>query len=271
MQFTRAVLAGLIHERLAPHAETYRREFTIPGRVQSFYVDNLLPQDVALAIFEAFPHLDRMIRRRNWREDKFIGVQMNQYERLIEESVFAFQDESVVNLIGEVTGLSALEPDPRLYAGGISSMVRGQFLSPHVDNSHDGERLRYRALNLLYYVSPDWEDADGGHLELWDHGMGHPQRTIHSRFNRLIVMQTDRRSIHSVSPIAKDARRCCVSNYYFSIPSPMGMPYFHATSFRAWPGHPVRDLVLRADAKARTILLNTILRNHYKNPHVYRR
>ena len=33
-------------------------------------------------------------------------------------------------------------------------MAPGHFLHPHIDNSHDMERQRYRILNLLYEMSP---------------------------------------------------------------------------------------------------------------------
>ena len=41
-------------------------------------------------------------------------------------------------------------------------MTEGDFLNPHIDNSHDAKRERYRRLNLLYYVSPGWESAKRG-------------------------------------------------------------------------------------------------------------
>ena len=52
-----------------------------------------------------------------------------------------------------------------LYAGGISMMAPGHFLNPHIDNSHDKFRQRYRVLNLLSYVSPDWDQTRGCNLE----------------------------------------------------------------------------------------------------------
>jgi len=42
------------------------------------------------------------------------------------------------------------------------------------------------------------------------------QRFIHSKSNRLVLMITNKSSIHSVSKIVAQGKRCCVSNYYFS-------------------------------------------------------
>ena len=139
------------------------------------------------------------------------------------------------------------------------------------DNSNDIERNNYRVLNLLYYITPDWQDDAGGHLELWDNGPGKPQRTIHSRFNRLVVMQTDERSWHSVSKVVREGRRCCVSNYYFS-PRPAGRDAsYHVTAFRGWPGQKLADVVMRIDNGVRLAVRKIGGNQLFKNPHVYKK
>ena len=66
-------------------------------------------------------------------------------------------------------------------------------------------------------------------------------------FNRLIVMETNASSWHSVNPVTVDAVRCCVSNYYFSKQSPSGEDYYHVTSFLGRPGQPLRRIYGRVD------------------------
>ena len=71
-------------------------------------------------------------------------------------------------------------------------------------------------LNLLFYVTPDWELKNGGNLELWGDSLKNEPTVIESKFNRLIVMATHQRSWHSVNKVEGDTIRCCISNYYFS-------------------------------------------------------
>jgi Rps23 Pro-64 3,4-dihydroxylase Tpa1-like proline 4-hydroxylase len=247
----RVELADRIVERLAEETPRMRSDWASSGVIRHVVIDDLLPTAQALRIRAAFPPGEAMSIKKSLRELKYVAAQMNSYDPLLEEAVFAFQDPRVVDLIGQITGLRAPEPDSLLYAGGVSMMARGHFLNPHIDNSHDKFRRRYRVLNLLYYCSPDWRLEKGGHLELWPDGVKGRQITIESRFNRLALMITNTTSWHSVSPVRTDGGRCCVSNYYFSTEPAEDRDYFHVTSFRGRPEQPLRDLLLRADIAVR--------------------
>jgi Rps23 Pro-64 3,4-dihydroxylase Tpa1-like proline 4-hydroxylase len=209
--------------------------------------------------------------RKSLRENKYIAAQMDQYDPLLEETLFAFQDPRIVAEVGDICGMQDLSGDENLYAGGISLMEQGQFLNPHLDNSHDKDRRRWRALNILYYVSPGWKTEHGGNLEIWPHGVKQPPVTITSRFNRLAVMATHGDSWHSVSPVRYSEPRCCVSNYYFS-----GLPLrqdesFHVTSFRGRPEQPLRDLFLRGDTALRMGIRRFFSRGLIETDHVYKK
>ena len=146
----------------------------------------------------------------------------------------SFQVTEVVDCISKITGINNLEPDHSLYAGGISAMTKDDFLNPHIDNSHNATRTQYRRLNLLFYVSPNWDIEKGGNFELWDKEVKHPLKIV-SKFNRLIVLETTKYSNHSVDPVLSNVQRCCVSNYYFSEESPENHDYYHVTSFTGRP------------------------------------
>ena len=268
---SRGVIADLVLKRLDAERERCELEFRRPGRVPSFVIDALLPPEHAYAIYEAFPPIEQLVLKRTLGQLKYVGYQMNAYDPLLEETVYAFQEPRVVSAIGSITGIADLLPDEKLYAGGISLMTKGQYLNPHLDNSHDKDRVNYRVLNLLYYVTPEWRDHFGGHLELWDDGPGKTQRTIYSRFNRLVIMQTDERSWHSVSTVLHEGRRCCVSNYYFS-PHLAGRDgAYHVTSFRGWPDQKLADIMMRVDNGLRLAVRKIGGQRLFKNPHVYKK
>ena len=270
-RLTRSVLADAIVRRLRQEELRLAAEWQESGRIPHFVVDDVLSPEHATQIRESFPEPASLTLRRGLRERKFVGAQMSAFDPLLEEAVYAFQAPEVVSLIEGITKLRMLEPDELLYAGGISAMAKGHFLNPHLDNSHDKFRRRYRVLNLLYYVSPGWKEEDGGNLELWPDGPSGRPVTVVSRFNRLVVMATDARSWHSVSRNRTDAVRCCVSNYYFS-QYPIGdVDYFQVTTFRGRPEQPLRDIVLRADAALRQLVRRAFPMGVRESRHYYER
>lgn len=219
-----------------------------------FYIDDLLPDNVALEIYNAFPKDARgFYNRESFREKKKTSADLSEYEKILSDITYAIQDSSVVNLIANITGLNGLEPDPKLYAGGLSMMFHGDYLNPHIDNSHDIDRKRYRRLNVLFYVSPDWKLTNGGNFELWDDSRL-TQKTVISKFNRMIVMETNKNSWHSVSEVVVENPRCCVSNYYFSLQSPDNLDYYHVTSFLGRPHQKIRSSFGWLDNKIRNFV-----------------
>lgn len=248
---TRSEIAALIVARLKADESRVAAQFAAQDY---FVVDDLLPEALAHEIHRSFPDPSTMMLRKSIRELKYVTSQMDKCAPLLDEVVYAFQDPRVVDEVAGVTRLRQVEPDEKLYAGGISLMATGHYLHPHIDNSHDMERQRYRILNLLYYASPDWSFENGGNLELWPNGSKAEPHAIHSKFNRLVVIATNRNSWHSVSKVLAGRNRTCVSNYYFSKVSPAEQDYFHVTSFRGRPEEPVRDLLLRTDAVLRSLI-----------------
>jgi Rps23 Pro-64 3,4-dihydroxylase Tpa1-like proline 4-hydroxylase len=269
MALDRNVLGQCIFNRLQPQRELLQQQWRDAAPLSYFVLDDVLPEQWAREIQQVFPSPQLLVLKRSLRETKYVGAQMNRYHPLLEESVYAFQMPEVVSLIESITGLSSLEPDSLLYAGGLSMMEAGHFLNPHVDNSHDKFRQRYRVLNLLFYVSPDWVESNGCNLELWPQGPEGEPITIVSRFNRLVVMVTHEHSWHSVSKNRSTQPRCCVSNYYFSSRPVGDNEYFHVTSFRGRPEQPVRDWLLRTDIWLRTQIRKAFPKGIKENRHFY--
>lgn len=182
-----------------------------------------------------------------FREKKYTFAKLGELKNPLPEQVTdCLQSQPVIDEIKQITQMVDLEGDASLYAGGLSRMEKSHFLNPHIDNSHDGDRMRYRRLNLLYYVSPDLKEEDGGNFELWDRQVKNPLK-LPSKYNRLIVMETNNKSWHSVDVVQSEVARCCLSNYYFTRSSPTGDDYYHVTSFTGRPGQPFRIFYGRVD------------------------
>jgi Rps23 Pro-64 3,4-dihydroxylase Tpa1-like proline 4-hydroxylase len=260
-------LTLLLLEKIQASAESIKKQWMNPvgTKTRHFVIDKLLDPAICENIYNAFPkNGNGFFNRESFREKKKTSADLGAYDKLLAEITYAFQDKRVVDLISRIVGFEQIEPDPKLYAGGLSMMFPGDFLNPHIDNSHDGERKRYRRLNLLYYVSPDWKTENGGNFELWDDEIVN-QKTLTALTNRLVVMETNKISWHSVSPVRANRPRCCVSNYYFSKISPDSTNYFHVTSFTGRPEEKIKRMFGVADNAMRNFISKTLKIGRGKN------
>ncbi len=231
-----------------------KNKYDNSGNINHLVIDDLLPNEIASKLSLDFPKEKDLNYLNGLQEKKFVGVYFTEAQKLVEECLFAFQEESVVKIISKITSIKDLIGDPDLYAGGVSSMSKGCFLNPHIDNSHDRNFKNYRRLNLLYYTNSSWNPKDdGGELVLYPNGIKNKEIKISCNFNRLVIMRTDNRSLHGVKKIlSNDCRRKCISNYYFSENSPSGKKYYHSTSFLGFKNEFIKGSLLILNAFFRT-------------------
>ena len=236
-------LSKVIVEKLESNFDQLSKQFFSlnTGTTSRFFIlDDLLPKEITTEIYESFPNKDVFDFNDSFREKKFTFKKFdNSKTSLINDITDSFQMDNVIKVIERITKTPHLTADPSLYAGGISRMDFGHFLNPHVDNSHDATRKRYRRFNLLFYVTPEIQESDGGNFELWDKEVKIPL-LIQAKFNRLVVLETTQYSWHSVDHVLSNIQRCCVSNYYFSENSPENYEYYNVTSFVGRPDEGVK-------------------------------
>ncbi|MFD0965058.1 2OG-Fe(II) oxygenase [Pseudofulvibacter geojedonensis] len=269
----RTEIANIILEKLQRNEQSLLHMFSNSFKeIGYFYVDDLLPKEIALELEKYFPLEKDMVLKKSLKEYKYVSAQMNKHDPLLEEVLFAFQDERIVKFIASICKIETnILPDSSLYAGGLSLMREDCFLNPHLDNSHDSNRESWRVLNLLYYVTNNWEKQYGGNLELWPKGPKKESIEIVSKFNRLVVMATHNQSWHSVNKVKNDVGRKCISNYYFSKVPLDRHTNFHVTSFKGRPNQKLRNFVLSIDGKLRMGIRKLFKKGIRKNPHIYKK
>lgn len=263
-------LGRQIAEQLHQHKDELWAQWNSAEPVRHCYLDDLLPEEIARRIYASLPAPETLMLRESIKERKRVGIKVEDYAPEMAAILFAFQQQEVVDAVATITKQEQLTADASLYGSGISLMLEGDFLLPHLDNSHDGDGMLYRVLNLLYYVTPEWPADGGGNLELWDKGMN-KRKEVHAKFNRLVLMETHTESVHSVTKVQQaGGMRACISNYYFSpIPS-NHKEHVHKTTFFARPEDGVvKKLQLKAEGKAKNFLAR-YLKNDVKGT-VHRR
>tara|TARA_Y100001970_G_scaffold254002_1_gene329362 strand:+ start:1054 stop:1872 length:819 start_codon:yes stop_codon:yes gene_type:complete len=243
-------LSNIISNKLVTNLQELTDQFhsnkkETPTRL--FVLDDLLPENLTSDIYQNFPKYSEYVLQDTHREKKleFNQSYLSKYP-IVEKIADAFLMRNVVESISNITKINDLESDDSLYAGGITRMDRGHFLNPHIDNSHNSKKEKYRRLNLLFYITPNMREEYGGNLELWDKEIENPIKIV-SKFNRLVVMETTKNSWHSVDPIVNDIKRCGIRIYYFSETSPEDYDYYHVTSFTGRPEQKLKRIYGKID------------------------
>ena len=121
--------------------------------------------------------------------------------------------------ISEITGIDNLIFDPKMFGGGIHLNKYPASLDPHVDfNLLNG---LHRRLNLLIYLNENWDEKDGGVIELYEkpHSLDKSAefKSYNCTFNRCVIFETNEESWHGFKPISnKNALRKLISIYLYT-------------------------------------------------------
>jgi hypothetical protein len=256
--------------RLTAEAARLKADFGEPDptRVRCCWLDDVLPQQVIEAARRNLPDPSTMVRRENMKERKFVSANLDALASPIGDLVLAIAQQPVADAVARIMGKPKLEVDPLLYNGGVTAMMPGDFMCPHLDNSHDYARVRRREVVLLFYLSAEWHDEYGGGLELWDRKRGGTARPIAFRPNRLVIMETTERSWHSIRSVVGPVPRVSLTTYFYA-PAAEKAP-LRLTRFTSWPGHPLRGLLFDSEFHARGLAAKLIGRRVGRNRHAYR-
>lgn len=143
-----------------------------------------------------------------------------------------FASPEMLRYLEKLTGLKRLIPDPYYNtAYGYYHIVgTGGILASHVDHSRHSSLKVPHVLNLVVYLSPDWDEKDGGSLYLYDASGKKIEQQFVCKANRAVIFACTPTAFHGVAPISKEARRRRHS-LYFAYYSVDALPSFGVEAF----------------------------------------
>ena len=168
-------------------------------------IDDFFPPDKAQKITENFPDYDdeRWYFYENPIENKKTLQNWLRFPPEIYQTLQDLCSHDFIETIKLMTGIKNLYPDYGLHGGGLHIHGRGGNLNIHKDYSIHPKLKLQRKLNLIVYMSNDWDSTWGGGLELWsnDQEKNRPKelvKTIEPKFNRAILFDTTQNSWHGL-------------------------------------------------------------------------
>ncbi len=130
-----------------------------------------------------------------------------------------FNSLPIIHFLESLTTIPALISDPHFLGGGFHETTTGGKLGIHADFRINDQLHLNRRLNMIIYLNKDWDDAYGGHLELWDKQMQNKVHSIAPVFNRCVIFNTDADSYHGhPDPLTtpEHVKRRSIALYYYT-------------------------------------------------------
>lgn len=167
-------------------------------------IDNFFEEEYAEKLSAEFPQYDSGLWHvyDNAIEHKKTSNDWNKFPshtyRMF-EYLNSFEFIRKINLIADCD----LHSDPGLHGGGWHIHGRGGKLNVHLDYDIHPKMGLQRRLNLIIYMTKDWNSQWGGGLELWEHdevtnGPKSCSVRIENRFNRAVLFDTTQNSWHGL-------------------------------------------------------------------------
>ena len=167
-------------------------------------IDNFLPLEDAKAISKDFPNADSNFwyEYSNPLEVKKASSDWSKFPPSIYKTFLALLSPEVTNVLSHLTG-QQLTADVGLHGGGLHLHKAGGKLNTHLDYSiHPMAKLQ-RKVNIIVYVTEDWQTEWDGALGLWEHDSENNQpgnlvQKIDCVFNRAVIFDTTMNSWHGL-------------------------------------------------------------------------
>lgn len=191
-------------------------------------IDNFLEKDQAKNISQEFPSFNSDIWYcyNNPLENKKSCNNWYQFGPETYKTLLYLNSSEFIKKLQDLTGIPKLYPDIGLHGGGLHIHGRGGKLNVHLDYSIHPKLKLQRKLNLIIYLTEDWNSEWGGGLELWSHNeeTKKPDKkevVIENIFNRAILFDTTQNSWHGFpKPLTcpEDTYRKSLAVYYLTDP-----------------------------------------------------
>ena len=204
-------MGGILNtEILEGDGRKQRETFRAAGPFNHIVLDNFFRSDLAEALADEIEQ-----SAPSWHEYRVFSYLVS---------------DPFVNALRVLTGEPELVADMGLHGGGWHRHGAGGKLNTHLDYSIHPKTGMQRKLNLIVYISRDWDPAWGGGLGLWSHDpeTGQPrqiEKVVDCTFNRAVLFDTTQNSWHGLpDPIRCPADRFRASlAVYYMIPTAEGV------------------------------------------------
>lgn len=221
-----------------PNLEASAQSYQTGAPYSYLVVDNFFQPEIADMLAS-----ELLEDKKNFAKFYDNGVEKNKtistgddVPKLMSTIAAKYSSPAMLRFLEKITGLKKLIGDPYYNTdyGYYHIVGPGGVLGSHVDHSHHTYLQVPHVLNIVVYLTKDWNEADGGALCLFDETGKNVVKRVPCKFNRAVIFECSPRAFHGVEPIKEDAkeRRHSIYFAYYSlehnvIPASDSFPSMH--------------------------------------------
>ena len=194
-------------------------------------IDNFFQQHIAERLATEFPSYNNpgLGFYDNAIENKKVSNKWDKFPKLTYQVFTYLAREEFLRNMRELVDDTNLYMDIGLNGGGWHMHGRGGKNNVHLDYNIHPKLGEQRKLNIIIYLSPNWQPEWEGGLELWSHDPVNyaPKdlvKTVENKFNRAVIFDTTQNSWHGLPTELKCPEgtiRQSLAAYYVR-PAPIG-------------------------------------------------
>ena len=183
-------------------------------------IDNFLETSYAEKISEIFPVVNSDWHEyKNPIEVKYTYDNVNELDKDTKDFFYYLSTPELTNIMRDITSIRNLEYDEYLHGAGLHKHPRYGRLNIHLDYEKHPISGKERRLNVILFMSKDWDPLWNGANELWDKDVTKCITKTHVKFNRAIIFKTNDISWHGLPDkimCPDDVFRNSLAYYYVS-------------------------------------------------------
>jgi len=189
---------------------TIKDKFITAKPFEHVVIDNFLEETYAEKISNLFPNPDHCWHEyKNPIEVKYTFDNINILPKEIKNYFYYLSTPEITNIIRNITAIDNLEFDEYLHGAGIHVHPRNGRLNIHLDYEKHPFSGKERRLNIILFMTKDWNTNWNGSNELWNSDVSKCITKTDVKFNRAIIFKTNDISWHGLPD-----KLTCPNNIY---------------------------------------------------------
>jgi len=179
--------------------EKLKHEFLNAEPFENIVIDNFLNNEYAEIIHDLFPtNYDNWHKYENPIEVKYTYDDISKLPTELTNIFYYLSTDVIIRKFCELTDMHDLEYDEYLHGAGLHCHPNYGRLNIHLDYEKHPITYKERRLNVILFLSKEWDPEWNGANELWDKNVTKCVKKTNVKYNRAVIFKTNDISWHGV-------------------------------------------------------------------------